>query len=87
MYEKNININTEGFKDLIKTFSEPVINIAFFAIPIGIVAYCAVTYLKFLSDDEQAKANNPYFKRIKTVLIAGIIAFLVPTILRLLGIS
>lgn len=87
MYEKNININTEGFKDLIKTFSEPVINIAFFAIPIGIVAYCAVTYLKYLSDDERAKEDRPYFKRIKSVLIAGVIAFLVPTILRLLGIS
>lgn len=84
-YVLEAGFNEAAAKEFVLKFSQPLTSFLMWAIPIGTVLACLITYVLWLGKDEDAKEQKPVFKSIKNIVSAAVIVYSINTILKIFG--
>lgn len=80
-----VGVDEGALANLVDSFVSPVLNYAMVLIPVAAAVACGVTYLMWLSKDENEKESKPVGKSVKRIIFWAVIIEAVPAILKIFG--
>ncbi len=92
LFNSTLNTRANGFnenlaKETITAYTEPLISVGLWLVPITAIIALLVTGITWQMKDEDEKESKPFMKTAKKIIFVAIFLQLVMVVLRMFGIS